>query len=80
MLHPEDWPTATSDNTLLKGLPKTKVAATWAPWSVGAPAVRHYMRALRRQAADTVREALTTLPRLTSIHQRISPNNGWLAD
>lgn len=33
VLHPDTWPTATSDNALLKGLPKTKVAATWAPWT-----------------------------------------------
>jgi hypothetical protein len=28
-----EMPTATSDNALLKGLPKTKVAATWVPWT-----------------------------------------------
>jgi Family of unknown function (DUF5682) len=28
-----DMPTATADNALLKGLPKTKVAATWVPWT-----------------------------------------------
>ena len=28
-----DMPTATSDNALLKGLPRTKVAATWVPWT-----------------------------------------------
>ena len=33
VLHPDDWPSAASDNALLKGLPKTKVAATWAPWT-----------------------------------------------
>lgn len=29
----EKMPTAKADNDLLKALPKTKVAATWAPWS-----------------------------------------------
>ena len=33
VLHPDDWPTQSSDNALLKGLPRTKVAATWAPWT-----------------------------------------------
>lgn len=33
VLHPDDWPTAASDNALVKGLAKTKVAATWAPWT-----------------------------------------------
>ena len=33
VLHPDDWPTQASDNALLKGLPRTKVAATWAPWT-----------------------------------------------
>lgn len=28
-----ELPSAKSDNALLKGLPKTKVAATWVPWS-----------------------------------------------
>ncbi len=28
-------PTAKADNDLLKGLPKVKVAATWAPWTYG---------------------------------------------
>ena len=53
VLHPDDWPSATSDNALLKGLPKTKVAATWAPWTsarlsyrsgygAGVPAPRWY--------------------------------------
>jgi hypothetical protein len=27
------WPTVAHDNALLKGLAKTKVAATWAPWT-----------------------------------------------
>lgn len=27
------WPSASVDNTTLKGLPKTRVAATWAPWT-----------------------------------------------
>lgn len=30
-----DMPKASADNTLLKGLPKTKVAATWVPWTHG---------------------------------------------
>ena len=30
-----DMPSAKSDNDLLKGLPKVKVAATWAPWTYG---------------------------------------------
>jgi hypothetical protein len=28
-----EMPTATADNELLKGLPRTKVAATWVPWT-----------------------------------------------
>ena len=32
-LHPETFPPATHDNKLLTGLPKTKVAVTWAPWT-----------------------------------------------
>ena len=40
VLHPDDWPSAASDNALLKGLPKTKVAATWAPWTSGRLAYR----------------------------------------
>ena len=28
-----EMPPASADNTLLKGLPKTKVAATWVPWT-----------------------------------------------
>jgi hypothetical protein len=28
-----DMPTATADNALLKGLPRTKVSATWVPWT-----------------------------------------------
>lgn len=30
-----EMPTAKTDNELLKGLPKAKVAATWVPWSYG---------------------------------------------
>jgi hypothetical protein len=33
VLVPEDFPTAASDNRLLKGLRTTKVAATWVPWT-----------------------------------------------
>ncbi|MDB5353439.1 MAG: hypothetical protein JWN86_4686 [Planctomycetota bacterium] len=29
------WPPARDDSNLLKGLPKTKVAATWVPWTYG---------------------------------------------
>ena len=29
------WPTQTADNRLLAKLPKTKVAATWVPWTAG---------------------------------------------
>ncbi len=32
-LETENWPSASADNATLKGLPKTKVAATWAPWT-----------------------------------------------
>lgn len=32
-LHPGSWPSAAHDNRLLARLPRTKVAATWAPWS-----------------------------------------------
>lgn len=35
VLHPDDWPKVKDDNARLKGLPKTKVAATWAPWTSG---------------------------------------------
>lgn len=34
-LDPDSWPTAASDRAMLKGMPKTKVAATWAPWTAG---------------------------------------------
>ncbi len=34
-LDPAGFPPQARDNELLKGLPKTKVAATWAPWSSG---------------------------------------------
>lgn len=34
-LHPAAWPSAAADNRLLSGLPKIKVAATWAPWTAG---------------------------------------------
>ncbi len=33
VLVPADFPTAASDTQLLKGLPTTKVAATWVPWT-----------------------------------------------
>ena len=32
-LDPSTYPSVAHDTALLKGLPKTKVAATWAPWS-----------------------------------------------
>ncbi|MFL6021708.1 MAG: DUF5682 family protein, partial [Marmoricola sp.] len=32
-LDPAAWPPAAHDNRLLAGLPKAKVAATWAPWT-----------------------------------------------
>jgi hypothetical protein len=35
VLHPDVHPPVTHDNALLKGLPKVKVAATWAPWTAG---------------------------------------------
>lgn len=34
-LSEEAWPPAKDDAALLKGLPKTKVAATWVPWTYG---------------------------------------------
>ena len=34
-LDPASFPAQARDNELLKGLPRTKVAATWAPWSSG---------------------------------------------
>lgn len=34
-LRPADWPSAAADNRLLSGLPRTKVTATWAPWTAG---------------------------------------------
>jgi hypothetical protein len=33
VLDPATFPTQTSDNALLKGLPKVKVAMTWVPWT-----------------------------------------------
>ena len=35
MLEEEAWPTQAADNRLLAKLPRTKVAATWAPWTAG---------------------------------------------
>jgi hypothetical protein len=35
VLVPDAFPTATADTGLLKGLPATKVAATWVPWTSG---------------------------------------------
>src|SRR5581483_3327518 len=35
VLAEERWPPAKDDAALLKGLPKTKVAATWVPWTHG---------------------------------------------
>ncbi|SDT29285.1 DUF5682 family protein [Microlunatus soli] len=35
VLVPDSFPTATSDNRLLTKLPRTKVTATWAPWTAG---------------------------------------------
>lgn len=32
-LHPDAWPPATQDTKRLAGLPRTKVAVTWAPWT-----------------------------------------------
>ena len=34
-LAPDRWPAAREDAALLKGLPRTKVAATWVPWTHG---------------------------------------------
>lgn len=34
-LDPATFPPVSHDNALLKGLPKVKVAATWAPWTAG---------------------------------------------
>lgn len=39
-LDPEGFPSATSDDRLLRGLPKVKVAATWVPWTNGRLAFR----------------------------------------
>ena len=33
LLVPEAWPSAKSDDQLLKGLPRCKVEATWVPWT-----------------------------------------------
>lgn len=33
------WPSQAADNTVLKGLPRTKVGATWAPWTSGRLAI-----------------------------------------
>ena len=35
VLHPSAWPKVADDNALLKGLPRIKVTATWAPWTAG---------------------------------------------
>lgn len=32
-VHPDSWPTAKADAGLLRGLPRVKVVATWAPWT-----------------------------------------------
>ncbi|HYO40923.1 MAG TPA: DUF5682 family protein [Nocardioidaceae bacterium] len=32
-LHPRAWPPASRDTALLAGLPRTRVATTWAPWT-----------------------------------------------
>ena len=32
-VHPDAWPPATRDAALLKGLPRTRVATTWVPWT-----------------------------------------------
>lgn len=34
-LRPDAWPSQAADNAVLKGLPRTKVGATWAPWTSG---------------------------------------------
>ena len=34
-LRPAAWPSQAADNAVLKGLPRTKVGATWAPWTSG---------------------------------------------
>ncbi|WGL52271.1 DUF5682 family protein [Nocardioides sp. BP30] len=34
-LDPAGWPSVAADHRLLSGLPRTKVAATWAPWTAG---------------------------------------------
>ena len=34
-LDPGGWPSAAADTRLLTGLPRTKVAVTWAPWTAG---------------------------------------------
>ncbi len=33
------WPSQAADNAVLKGLPRTKVGATWAPWTSGRLAI-----------------------------------------
>ncbi|HUG85301.1 MAG TPA: DUF5682 family protein, partial [Euzebya sp.] len=33
VMHPDDFPTLAADTALLKGLRRTKVTATWAPWT-----------------------------------------------
>ena len=33
VLHPDSFPTAAADNTVLTKLPKVRVRATWAPWT-----------------------------------------------
>ena len=35
VLEPDAFPSAASDNALLRGLPKIKVATTWVPWTSG---------------------------------------------
>ena len=55
------WPRVRDDAALLKGLPKTKVAATWVPWTYGRLAIAAAtVRGSHRRAGTT-----TSGPRLT---------------
>lgn len=39
VLRADAWPSQAADNAVLKGLPRTKVGATWAPWTSGRLAI-----------------------------------------
>jgi hypothetical protein len=73
-----EMPSAKSDNELLKGLPKVKVAATWAPWTYGRLAASSgygagvfspgwYEFLWRNQSADASQRSITWLSRVARL-------------